>query len=203
MAIKALMVDVDGVVVTRPESGRRWDHDLEADLGVPAEALQRVFFQPHFKAISEGRAPIEPHLAAALAEIAPHVSAEAMMAYWFAKDAHLDHALLADLAGLRARGLALHLATVQEHRRADYLWTTLGLGARFDGLHHSAAVGAAKPDLAYFRGVEARTRFAPAELLLIDDSVRNVDGARAAGWSAVLWTGEERLETVIGPYLTP
>ena len=83
---------------------------------------------------------------------------------------------------VRASGLQLHLATVQEHRRADYLWTTLGLRDRFDGLHHSAAVGFAKPDPAYFAAVEARTGFAADELLLIDDSPHNIEAAKLAGW---------------------
>ncbi|HWA60696.1 MAG TPA: HAD-IA family hydrolase [Caulobacteraceae bacterium] len=197
---KALMVDVDGVVVRRPD-GRRWDADMLADLGVDPGALQAAFFQPHFKTIVLGQAPIEPRLEGVLAAIAPHVATEAMLAYWFEKDAHLDHVLLDDLAALRASGVALHLATVQEHRRAAWLWETLGLKDRFDGLHHSAAVGHAKPDLAYYRAVEARTGFAPADLVLIDDSARNVEAARAAGWGAAFWSGEERLETVLAPFL--
>jgi len=179
--IKALMVDVDGVVVRHLRPGHRWDADLEADLGVKPADLQRVFFEPHFKSIVRGLEPIEPRLTQALLEIAPNVTAQAMMAYWFEKDAALDHVLLGALAGYRARGLKLHLATVQEHRRADYLWTTLGLKDRFDGLQHSAAVGHAKPEPAYYAAVEARTGFASDELLLIDDSERNVEAAIAAG----------------------
>ena len=44
---------------------------------------------------------------------------------------------------VRRTGVELHLVTVQEHRRAAYLWHDLGLRERFDGLHHSAAVGLA------------------------------------------------------------
>jgi putative hydrolase of the HAD superfamily len=194
--VKALMVDVDGVIVRRPD-GRRWDATLEADLGIRPEDLQTQFFEPHFRDIVLGRAALDDRLAAALPTFAPHVSSTQLTAYWFAKDAHLDHALLEDLAALRARGVALHLATIQEHRRADYLWNTLGLKDRFDGLHHSAAVGFAKPDRDYFRAVEARTGYAPADLVLIDDAPRNVEGAIAAGWGAILWTGEQRLAQVL------
>jgi putative hydrolase of the HAD superfamily len=198
MPIKALMVDVDGVVVRHLKPGHRWDADMEADLGVKPADLQRTFFEPHFKSIVRGLEPIEPRLAEALQAIAPHVTAQAMMAYWFEKDAALDHGLLDALAAYRARGLALHLATVQEHRRADYLWTTLGLKHRFDGLQHSAAVGHAKPEPAYYAAVEARTGFAPHELLLIDDSQRNIDAAITAGWQGRFWTGERPLAEVLG-----
>jgi putative hydrolase of the HAD superfamily len=120
------------------------------------------------------------------------------MAYWFEKDANLDHDLLAELAALRAGGLELHLATVQEHRRADYLWNVIGLKDRFDGLHHSAACGVGKPDPAYFAAVERRSGFAPSELVLIDDKARNVEAAEVAGWGCVLWTGEEHLTPLLG-----
>jgi len=87
----------------------------------------------------------------------------------------------------------LHLATVQEHRRADYLWRTLGLRERFDAMHYAADLGWAKPAAEFYAEVEVRTGFAPAELFFIDDKVANVDSARACGWNAAVWTGEHRL----------
>lgn len=197
MSFTALMVDVDGVIVIRPD-GRRWDADMAADLGVEPADLQRAFFDPHWQAIATGKARIEDHLGPALAKIAPGVEAEDMIAYWFARDACLNVPLLEDLGLLRAAGTPMHLATVQEHRRAEYLWTTLGLKERFDGLLHSALIGHAKPDSVYFEAVSARLGIAPDELMLIDDSARNVEAARAAGWQARVWTGEQRLSQVLG-----
>jgi putative hydrolase of the HAD superfamily len=189
------MVDVDGVVVA--QRGQRWDHDMEADLGISGETLQQAFFGPHFTDIVLGRADLHERLGPVLAQIAPHLTSDQLAAYWFSKDTGFDETLLDDLADVRGRGIELHLATVQEHHRARHLWTELGLAARFDAMHYAAAVGAAKPDAAFFRAVEARTGFAPSEVVLIDDSVRNVKSARACGWTAVLWTGEARLAEVL------
>jgi putative hydrolase of the HAD superfamily len=193
------MVDVDGVIV-RAEGGRRWDADLEADLNLAPEALQRGFFQPHFKDVVLGRAPLRERLKMALAEIAPHLTVDQVIAYWFAKDAALDQPLLDDLAALRRDGLRMDLATVQDHERAAHLWTTLGLRERFDAIHYAADLGCAKPDAAFFAVITERTGFAPSELLLIDDRLENVEGARAAGWNGVLWTGEARLAEVLAPF---
>jgi len=194
------MVDVDGVVVRRAD-GRRWDADIEADLGLGAEDLQRGFFQAHFADVVHGRAPLRERLSLALAEITPHLTAEEVIDYWFAKDGELDQGLLADLAALRAEtALRMDLATVQEHERAAYLWTTLALSERFDAVHYAADLGYAKPDGAFFAAIVERTGLAPHELLLIDDSPPNVDAARAAGWNAVLWTGEERLAAVLARF---
>jgi putative hydrolase of the HAD superfamily len=189
------MVDVDGVVVIRPD-GRSWAADLEADLGVGHEDLQRAFFRAHFEEVVRGRAGLRERLALALAEIAPAVPPEALIAYWFAKDAHLDHALLADLGRLRAAGQPMHLATVQEHLRAAYLWDTLKLRDRFDAMHYAADLGFTKVEPGFYRAVEARTGHAAADLLLIDDSAHCVEAARAAGWRAHLWTPASRLADV-------
>jgi putative hydrolase of the HAD superfamily len=193
--LRALMVDVDGVVVVPPPGG--WAATLEADLGLPLAVLQEHLFTAHWPDVILGRADLKDRVADVLARHAPHLSADRLIAYWFEKDAILDHVLLEDLAAQRERGLQLHLATVQEHLRADYLWTALRLRDRFDAMHYSADVGARKPELAFFEAVAERTGFRPAEMLLIDDNAENVEAARAAGWSGVLWTRRERLAEVL------
>ena len=193
--LRTLMVDVDGVVVVPRPGG--WAADMEADLGLSVADLQAHFFKPHWDDVANGRAALHDRLAPVLAEIAPHLTSQALADYWFTRDAQLDHTLLADLAELRATGVQLHLATVQEHERAAYLWDTLGFRDRFDAIHHSAAVGCGKPDPAYYAAVEARTGFAPDSLLLIDDRAPNVEAARAAGWGGILWDGTQRLADVL------
>jgi putative hydrolase of the HAD superfamily len=180
--------------------GRRWDADLEADLGIAPAALQAHFFGERFHEVSLGRADLFDLLAESLPRIAPQVTPRAFVDYWFEKDSRLDHVLLADLAALRAKGLELHLATVQEHHRARYLWETLRLKDRFDAMHYAAALGCAKPDPAFWAAVQQRTGFAPSELLLIDDAPRNVEAAKAAGWGAVLWDGTRRLGEVLSEH---
>jgi putative hydrolase of the HAD superfamily len=193
---KLLMVDVDGVIVHPAHQGG-WAAQIEADLGVTRKALQDGLFTPHWKAIMLGGADLQEVLDEVLRQIAPHLNAKMVMDYWFKNDGRLDETLLAELAGLRAQGTSLHLATVQEHHRARYLWNTLGLNTRFDTMHYAADLGAAKPDLAFFRAIEQRTGQASAEHFLLDDRQDNVDGARAAGWSAGLWDGTRTLAEVL------
>lgn len=196
MALKALMVDVDGVIVAHPDR-RRWDSDMEADLGVSAMTIQKEFFEPNFLDIVLGRAGVHELLTPVLARIAPHLQASDFTDYWFKKDSHLNQQLLDELAGYRAKGIELHLATVQEHLRADYLWTTMGLSERFDAIHYAAALGCKKPDPEFFAAIEARTGFMPDELFFIDDAPGNIIGAQARGWPAALWTGERRLADLL------
>lgn len=194
-APKVLMVDVDGVVVI-PRAGG-WGAQMERDLGLSIASLQAHFFAPHWNDVVMGRAALHDRLAPVLADQAPHLTSRRVADYWFARDAQLDHALLADLAALRAGGTALHLATVQEHERAAHLWDGLRLRDCFDAIHYSAALGCGKPDPAFYAAIEARTGFAPSDLTLIDDKADNVAAARAAGWGGILWDGTQRLADVL------
>ena len=196
MTLKALMVDVDGVVVRDP-GGRLWNHNALADIGLDPGLFHERFFKVHWPEVVMGRADLHERLGPVLSEIAPHLTSQAVADYWFTHDGELDHLLLEDLAGMRASGLKLHLATVQEHYRARWLWDQLGLSRHFDAMHYAADYGVGKPDPAFYRAVEARTGYAGSELLLIDDSLRNVEAALAFGWQAVFWDGSRRLSAVL------
>ncbi len=191
-----LMVDVDGVVVRHPDPSG-WTARIEEDLGIPRPALQARFFEPCWDDVVHGRAALRDRLAPALAEIAPHVSCNQLINYWFEGDAHLDETLLLELADVRASGVPLHLATVQEHERASYLWNTLRLRDRFDDMHYAAQLGASKPSPDFYAAVEQRVALPASAIAFIDDNEKNVEAARARGWSAALWTPGATLSTLI------
>ncbi|MCF3932357.1 HAD-IA family hydrolase [Acuticoccus sp. M5D2P5] len=191
---QCLMLDVDGVVVNgREEDGRSWATDIERDLGIAPDRLHGAFFVPHWNDIVTGRKPLVDTLAACLAELAPSLSAHTFIDYWFTKDAALDAAVLADCDALRARGVTVYLATNQEHLRARHLMDRLALGDHVDGIVYSAEIAARKPDRAFFDAALRRSGSAPGDTLLVDDTLANVDAARAAGWNAVHWTAGARL----------
>jgi len=193
---RAIMVDVDGVLVRHPDPGG-WSAQLERDLGIPTARLQKAFFTPHWDDVIHGRAALRDRLAPVLAEIAPRVGCDMLIDYWFENDAHLDQRLLVELGDLRRDGFELHLATVQEHDRAAYLWDRLGLRDHFDGMHYAAGIGHAKPAAEFYRAIERRTGLAPPAIFFIDDSPANVAAARACGWMAALWSGEDALRSLM------
>jgi len=189
------MLDVDGVVVRDPGGGA-WTDALQADLGVDPEELDRRFFRVHFGDVLAGRADLFDRLDLVLPSLGSVRSTE-LVDYWFTHDATLDERLLTDLARARDRGIMAHLATIQEHHRAQFLWRSVGLCERFAAMHYSAEMGAFKLEPAFYRIIESRTGLAPAEHCLIDDRAENVNAAQDAGWQAVQWTAGRRLAEVL------
>ncbi|MBX5040804.1 HAD-IA family hydrolase [Rhizobium lentis] len=187
--MKVLMVDVDGVLIHgRPTDGLPHFTYLERDLGLRPELLQQAFFQTHWGDIIIGREALEPRLASVLTDIAPHLNATALIDYWFENDSRLDRNLLEELGALRQSGVTLFLATNQEHRRARYLMERAGLGAHFDDIIYSAALGHSKPSPDFFRLTTERAGVQPEEIAFIDDMAANVEAAGQFGWHAVQWT---------------
>lgn len=189
LSVKALMVDVDGVLVDgRPEDGLHWNTSVEEDFGFTSDTLHQQFFAPYWEPIVLGRAGLMEHLTMALQKIAPHVSPAKFVSYWFERDSRLVAPLLTALAVARSSGVRVYLATNQEHLRATYLMETLGLVEHVDGIFYSARLGAKKPDPEFFARVQAAVGLSGEEMLLIDDTRENIEAALNAGWLGLHWT---------------
>ena len=189
-----LMLDVDGVLLS---DARPWNSNLERDLGISPRKLQDNFFAKHWHKIVIGKAEIEPLLDEALRNMRAHISAEALLTYWFENDAVVDQAVLRDVDALRRSGVAVFLATNQEHARATYLMEDLGLGTHVDGIIYSAALGERKPHRGFFSGAASITGQSAGAHFLVDDTEANVVAARKYGWNAQRWEASMSLSSLI------
>jgi putative hydrolase of the HAD superfamily len=196
--MQVLMMDVDGVLVRgRPRDGLHYSTDLQAEAGVSHAELQQEFFKPYWQDIVTGRDELAPRLAAVLRKIAPRASAQALIDYWFENDSRIDQDVLAAMASFRRRDIRVFLATNQEHLRAAYLMETLGLKSHVDGILYSAELGHRKPNSDFYRLATQRVGAAPEQIVLVDDTLANVEGARKFGWKSAHWTGELGLDRVL------
>jgi putative hydrolase of the HAD superfamily len=196
--VSGLMIDVDGVLVCgRPSDGKPWASTIESDLGFSMDSLQREFFTPYWDEIVIGQAELSRHLKPALAKIAPNLTYEEFIAYWFKNDARLNIGLLEELNRQRKFGKKVYLATNQEHIRATYLLKVLGLGNYCDGIFYSAALGCRKPDTSFFAKASALSGLPPNQLLLVDDTYANIAAAKNSGWNATQWREGSSLSAVM------
>ncbi|GLQ55715.1 HAD-IA family hydrolase [Devosia nitrariae] len=186
--MRTIMMDVDGVLVCgRPQDGAHLFTDLKQDLGIPPDVLQREFFRPRWSAIVTGQKALVPELSEVLAVIAPTVSAEALIDYWFVNDSRINQDVLRAIGELRAAGDRVYLATNQEHMRANYLMTDMGLEGHVDGIFYSAVLGHRKPSNEFYTLATEAAGTPPESIVLIDDTQDNVLAARDFGWNAVHW----------------
>jgi hypothetical protein len=63
-----------------------WSVNLEKDLGLARDTLQAAFFAPHFNDVVHGRATLRERLGPVLQEIAPHLSCDQLIEYFFMDD---------------------------------------------------------------------------------------------------------------------
>lgn len=103
-------------------------------------------------------------------------------------------ALIEDLraAGVRCVGLSNWSALCFRGVPDDY--PVLG---RLEGIVISGDEGVCKPEPEIYRRCEVRFGFDAAQALFFDDSGPNVDGARAVGWDAELFTTPEAARAAV------
>lgn len=191
-----LVLDIDGVVsLAQPGGPQPWNAQLERDWGFGSDEMVRDFFRKDWLEVVRGRLDLYVALHEYFEGRGLADRLEEFVAYWFEKDAAIDRELLAMTDAWRQRtGGRVFAATNQEHHRAAYLRDQQGLGAHFDEIIYSAALGVCKPDRVFFTTAQARMGVSAAQsILFVDDSTANVDGARMAGWRAMLYRGRDSL----------
>lgn len=197
-----LVLDIDGVVsLAQPGSPNPWYATLKEDWGLDhdTDLAPGFFLKPEFIEVLRGRLDlyVALHEYFEIKGLADRL--EEFVSYWFEKDSDIDRGVLAQADTWRKRtGGRVFAATNQEHHRIAYLRDQLGLGAHFDEIVYSAALGVCKPDRVFYTNAQARMGVTVAQsILFVDDKASNVDGARMAGWRAMLYRGPESLERAL------
>lgn len=127
------------------------------------------------------------------------LSALLRSAWW----ARLDDDMLRLVDALRAaEGPALRLG-VLSNSCADHDEALARFAPRFDAVCFSHRVGRRKPDHDAYIGAAAALGVAPADILFVDDKVRNTRAAEAVGMTAVLFTGADALRQVLAAHGLP
>lgn len=194
---RAVFFDVDGVLVhgmhARPELSRRWDASLSADMGVDPERFTREFiFDVFIKKVVVGQMSVIEALERYLPSLGYKGSPMVFHHYWLTQDSVLNQPLLDHIRVLRKRpDIRLFIATNQEHLRATWLWSHLGLSDLFEDIFYSARAGIRKPEKGFFDFIEQRIGPQAEPPLFFDDTPKVIDGARAHGWEAVLFNRVE------------
>jgi putative hydrolase of the HAD superfamily len=189
--MKTFVFDADGVVCI----GESFSLALEKQHRISREQLAPFFSGP-FPECVLGRRDLKDEISAHATAWGWRESVDELLTFWFQQEHVVCPAMLACVRTLRRRGHLCVLGTNQERYRAAYLRREMGLAGEFDHIFPSCELGAAKPSMAFFTGIQGRLKFSPGNLCLIDDSEQNVAGARAAGWSAIWYRGTSDIPAI-------
>jgi 2-haloacid dehalogenase len=98
--------------------------------------------------------------------------------------------MVALVGRLQAAGIGLHLLSNAPGFMTEWLASGRLRAAHpfltaFGAIVVSGSVGCSKPDRAIYDLTATQGGFAPEEAVFLDDTLLNVEGARAAGWQAI------------------
>ena len=186
-----LALDVDGVLLDAARGGRGpWQVAFGERFGVDARRLDDALFATRWTGVIVGNTPVEEALAGALDELGWAMGVEAALECWFEEDLVVDPAVLEAATGWAALGIPLALASNQEPRRARFLEQRLAPLLPFSGTAFSGDLGVTKKELDFYARAERHFGMAGrgSAVVLLDDTLDNVEVARRHGWSGVHFT---------------
>lgn len=175
--IRAVVTDLDGVIRHFP---RERDEAIEQRHGLDLGSLARTAFEPALlQRVITGRIS-DPEWRE---EIARELRAEAAVAAWtdFPGEFNAEvFQFLRVFAGARPLALLTNATSrlPSDLRQAGYL-------EKFNRIFNSSEIGHAKPAPEIFQHVCESLGLSPQELLFIDDSLKNIEAARALGFRAI------------------
>ncbi len=182
-AVRAVLWDADGVLQAGPSS---WADAFGDALGERVEVAEE-FFAVLDEALA-GRVDMAAHVGEVLERHGLTDRRERTLGVWGRIEPLTPTRDL--VAALRVPS---YLATNQDTLRATCMRRQLGYDELLAGAYYSCDLGVAKPEAAYFEAILADLGLPAAEVLFIDDTAANVDGARAVGLRAEVWHHDEGL----------
>lgn len=196
--IKAIIWDFDGVFNTTAQP-IGWTEGLKEHWDIdPGTFISAVLTRDFLAHVVTGKRDLYQHLRDTNNGFYPDDKVEEFGAWWFKTSVEMDPELLAFCASLAAEGYAPHLGTNNEPHRARHIWETHAMKDHMGELFTSGHMGARKPHPEYFRQIEERLALSASALILIDDYIGNIEGARACGWKAHHYEGIEGLKADLG-----
>ncbi|APO73875.1 HAD superfamily hydrolase protein [Rhizobium etli 8C-3] len=197
-SIRHIVFDIGKVLI-------HYDPNIPYSRLIPDAAERKWFFDnvcTHDWNIEQDRGRTWPDAEALLIETHPtreeHI--RAFRKYWHEMVPHAYEDSVAIMEALIAEGRDVTMLTnfaSDTFREAQKRFAFL---RKPRGVTVSGDVGLIKPDIAIYETHMRSFNLEPAATIFIDDAPANVEGARAAGWNAVLFTGADKLRSDLADY---
>lgn len=182
--IKAILFDLDGVVIRKKE--RLFSERFSEEFNIPIEKVLE-FFTGDFRECSFGRADLKEKVAPYLKEWNYSGTVDDFLKFWFEEESNIDQNVLEIIDELRLDGIKCYIATRQEKYRKEYLLNEVGLKDHFDGIFCTCDIGYDKWQIEYWDYVLKNLKLKPEEIVFFCDTEKNIITANSFGINAYLW----------------
>lgn len=192
--IKVVIFDADGVLV---HGERKFSTTLAEKHGISLETTLPFFTGP-FQECLVGDSDLKEIILPYLDKWGWDKGVDALLDYWFSLESKTDKELIKYIKELRRKGIVCFLATNNEKHRFQYMMDKMGLANAFDKTYSSAHLGHKKPDRKFFSKIfKQLDNIHKNEILFVDDSAENIQGAKEFGIHAELYTSMSNLKKKI------
>ena len=191
--IRNVVFDVGNVFVRwSPETIAHRTFGDPIDSDVNRRRAADIFGSPTWKALNRGELTFEEAAGLYRSDLG-FTSQESDDLFFHIKDHQTPIDGTEELArGLKRAGYGVFGLTDNVHEMVAYQKSRYRYWDLFDGVIVSAEVGVLKPDPAIFRHLLERFALSAAETVFLDDVQRNVDGARAVGMEAFVFSDADQ-----------
>lgn len=180
--IKAVIFDMDGVVVNTEPLGHAANLEMYKSLGiiVPDE-VYNTFIGNSDKNIVQKLKDLYPQVTLTNDELLEEKFKYYFKAFDASEDLDLMPGVRELIIELHSNGMRLLLASSSAKRKIEHVFTRFGLHQYFDHAVSGEEFEFSKPHPAIFNEAVARSGFTKDECIVIEDSTNGIEAAKAAG----------------------
>lgn len=187
--IKVVIFDLDGVVFKSLDDQGKflWSINLEKDLGLSLHHCHKIYAL-EWNDVIRGHLETKEHLERVFRDPLFQdlkITPEDYIDYWLSHDSFLDYEMLRFVDSLP---VPCYIGTNQDRHRTEYI--NKMVGGSFVDCFSSYQIGAIKPEPMFYEYIEKALGVPSSQLLLIDDTHANVEGARRRGWHGYHYKGD-------------
>lgn len=194
--VEALLFDLGGVVITVDfdRCFRQWADSASCEA---KDIASRFGFDAAYEDHERGALSAGAYFANVRSALSLDLPDEELLDGWNAIYVGADDEVLALLSRARTRWPLYAFTNSNPTHQAVWSQRFARELEIFDAIFVSSELGHRKPDAAAFHAVASRIDVPPRRILFFDDSLENVEGARAAGLQAVHATSAESIRVAL------
>jgi len=186
--IELIVWDFDGVINNAVQDGEFiWGKKFEQDWGYSLKEFESFVFSGDFNDVLIGKTSLTSLVENWAKNVSFEGSVPDILKYWHQNDTSYVSEILEIIETVNRLGIRQVVATNTDIERTKFIKHHLHELRGVNEIYSSGLLKVAKPESAFFEILQRLEKKNPSEILFIDDSEKNIMGARNVGWNAIIF----------------